>query len=289
MLGLAAVGIIVAMVVATSYYAKQNFDFSIGKEKNILVLGNSRPEAAINDSLLPNVYNLAQGGSGYFYDHLKIQRIVEHNPQIDTLIIGYSYGDLKKDMDSWFSGKEKIKFKMRNHLFLFELEDYISLLKANPVAVAANTPQTIFHNIKMKRKGKAYLGGFKSGRKNEIKKAKELANKHIPDASQGYSKYQSEYLLKVYEYCKSRDIAVILINVPIHPMLEEIHAHLKPLYCKFAKEKLPDALLIDHANFKLPETDYRDLAHLNAKGAKKYTEFLRSDKFKTTLMSCPEN
>lgn len=275
------------LVIVTAYFTRQTFDFEISKAKNVLVLGNSHPECAINDSYLPNAYNVAQGGSGYFYDYLKLREIYKHNPHIDTVVIGYSYGDLAKGMDSWFSGKDKIKYKIQNHFFLFNGNDYISVLKANPTQVLLNTPQTIFHNIKMKYKGYPYLGGFKPLENKRLRKDKELIGEHKPDVGLGVSKYQSKYLLKIYEFCISKKIKLILLNTPIHPMLENVQSPLKPNYYNFASQKLPSALLINHSNFKLPESSYRDLSHIHRDGAKAYSEFLKSNKFKSSLQSFP--
>ena len=148
------------MVIATGLFAKSTFDFTIDSDKNVLVLGNSHPECAINDSILPNYFNLAQSGSAYFYDYLKLREVVNHNPQIDTLIIGYSYGDLKESMNNWITDEDKIDYKMRTYLFLFNPQDYLTLFKASPLNTLKYTPQTILHNIQTKFKGFSYLGGF---------------------------------------------------------------------------------------------------------------------------------
>lgn len=283
-----AVAIVIVLVLSTTYYTKQTFDFRIDKGKNILVVGNSHPECAINDSLLPNVLNLAQSGTGYFYDYLKVHEITDHNTQIDTVVIGYSYGDLAQNMDSWFDSDEKIKYKLPDYFFLLRSEDYFSLLRANPFGTLLNTPQTIFHNLKMKDYGYKFLGGFKSLKANRLKKAKELIPQYEPKTTTGYSQYQSKYLIKLYEDCISKDITLILLNTPIHPMLEDVQKPLKLNYCRFAKEHLPNALLVNHSNFNLSENSFRDMGHLRYNGAKTYTEFLRTNRFRQSLQSCSD-
>lgn len=136
---LASISAITLLVLITGYLARANFDFKIPPERNVLVLGNSHPECAIDDSISNNMFNLAQSGSGYFYDYLKAKKVLKNNPQIDTLILGYSYGDLAEDMNSWFNGDEKIKFKIRNHFFLFSWSDYWSLFCANPLSTLEYT------------------------------------------------------------------------------------------------------------------------------------------------------
>ena len=235
---------IILLVLGTAFYTQKYFNFKIPDTKNILLVGNSRPEVAINDSVLTNVFNLAQSGSGYFYDYLKVREVTKHNPQIDTVVVGYSYGDLARGMDSWFTGKDKIKYKLRNYFFLMDSDDYLSLLQANPTEVLINTPQTVIHNIKTKKKGYQYLGGFKPLKENRLTKAKELIDKQLPDTESGYSQYQAKYLSKIYNYCNSKGIVLVLLSTPIHPLLREAQKPLLSNYFSFANENLPKAILV---------------------------------------------
>jgi len=283
----AAILLIALLVVVTGLFAKSTFDFDIDRNKNILVLGNSHPECAINDSILPNYFNLAQGGSAYIYDYVKLRAVTKHNPQIDTLVIGYSYGDLKESMNRWITDEDKLDYKLRVYMFLLTPKDYLTLLKASPLNTLKYTPQTILHNIQTKFKGFSYLGGFKSLKKHRLEKAKELLDPLTEKETKNYSKYQAEYLLKIYEFCESKNIKLILLNTPIHPILQKNQAPLKENYCRFAREKLPNALLIDHARISLDESAYRDLSHLHATGAKAYSKFLKSERFSGNSPDCP--
>ena len=283
----AATLFIILLVVTTGMFARTTFDFDIDSDKNILVLGNSHPECAINDSILPNYFNLAQGGSAYFYDFLKLREVTKHNPQIDTLVIGYSYGDLKESMNRWITDEDRIDYKLRVYMFMMKPEDYLTLLRASPLYTIKYTPQTILHNVQTRFKGFSYLGGFNPLKKHRLKKAKELLEPLIDQETKIYSKYQTEYLLKIYEYCESKNIKLVLLNTPTHPILQKNQASLIENYCRFAREKLPNAVLVDHASLELPESAYRDLSHLHVTGAKTYSEFLKSIRFSIHSPDCP--
>ncbi|WP_289062475.1 hypothetical protein [uncultured Zobellia sp.] len=240
-------------------------------------MGNSHPECAINDTKTQNMFNLSQGGSAYFYDYLKLREIKKTNPQIDTLILGYGYRDLHNDMDSWFSGEEKFKYKIRSHFILFRFEDYVALFKSNPVKVLINTPQTIYYNIITALTGYHNLGGYIHSRRDKLKEDKAIVKRlNRLNSKKGYSKHQITYLLKIYQYCVNNNIQLVLLNTPIHPLERKHLKNLIPEYYRFAEENLPKAHLIDHANFELPESHYGDLEHLNYLGANKYTAYLKS-------------
>ena len=275
--------VIIILLVATSIIARNTFDFSIPENKNILAIGNSRPEHALNDDILDNYFNLCQSGTAYFYDYVKLREISSRNPHIDTVIIGYSYGDLNKKMDQWFAGEEKIKFKIRNHFFLFNPEDYLSLLRANPIDVLTNTPQAIFHNSKMAVKTYSNMGGYVFSERFKLKEAIARLDSAAPVRPPEDSIYQSEYLIKIYNYCQANNLTLVLLNVPSHDILTTRQNNLKERYYRFASEHMPKALLVNHTEMKLPDNYYADLAHLNHLGAKVYSEYLKENGLKSNL------
>ncbi|MGS0527582.1 hypothetical protein ACU8V7_22790 [Zobellia nedashkovskayae] len=65
------------------------------------------------------------------------------------------------------------------------------------------------------------------------------------------------------------------MNTPIHQLLEEAHNPLKKGYYDFAKKNLPNATIMNNANFQLPNSAYRDLSHLNSSGATIYSNELK--------------
>lgn len=274
------------LVFCSSFYARTEFDFKIAANKTTLVLGNSHPEHSINDSKLNHVYNLAQSGSAYFYDYLKLREIIKHNPHINHVVLGYSYTDIHSKMDSWFNGNNQIKHKFRNFFFLLDFKDYLEVFKANPKGVLLSTPQTIFQNLIRKLIGFKGLGGYLKTDVHELETAKQRMNGHYRDTTEGLSTYQTKYLIKIYKLCKKNKIKLVLINTPIHPDLQEIQEPLKLQYCNFAKNSLPEALLIDHSNFIIPDKGFRDLDHLNTIGAELYSSYLVSNKFKFGQKTC---
>ena len=221
-----------------------------------------------------------------FYDYVKAKQVLRQNEHIDTLVVGYSYGDLDGKMDAWFSGEDKLKFKIRNHMFLFSLEDYLGLLKSNPISVSVNTPQTILHNIKMSRIGYSHLGGYLYLEREKLAEAKLRAQKEARPTGDNISEYQARYLQKLYALCQEKDVVMVLLNTPVHPMKIEAQQALISNYCAFARQNLPKAVLVNHAGYKVPENCYADLAHLNFKGARIYSEFLKNTPWTSYTEAC---
>lgn len=277
--------ICILLILTALFFCRYTFDFGIPKDKNVLIVGNSHPQCAINDDIVPNTINISQGGASYFYSYLKIKSITDYNSHIDTVVLGYSYNDLSIGKDLWFSGDEKIKFFMRNHFFLFTMEDYFSLLEANPISTLIYTPQTILYNLGISFCGISCLGGYKylkryklmeSKRRLEEKKKSKPQNESILE----YSKYQKKYLIKIYDFCQKNNLSLILLNTPIHPYLEKNSSELVQKYYDFPQIYIPKAKIINHSNFEMEEEGFGDISHLNYKGAKIYSEFLKKTRFK---------
>ncbi|MDM8543258.1 hypothetical protein QUF90_19455 [Desulfococcaceae bacterium HSG9] len=276
----------ILLLVGTIVLEKNIISFNIPSDKTVLVIGTSQVASAINDDILTNTFNFSDNGSGYFYTYLKIRKILEHNPQIDTVVIGYSYLDIKKYRDEWVGKATMLKFKMPQHLFLFDFSDFYFLYISNPYEVLINIHRTTLQGIKHIIK---YLlsshsldswGGFDDSM--EADKLQESKNRHIACKKiekVEYSKYQEEYLLKIYSLVMAKNVNLILLNVPIHPMLKEEQKEYTKYYYLLAQQKLSKATIINHANMDIPEYGFFDLVHLNYEGAKLYSEYLKEHNF----------
>lgn len=275
--------LLLAIFISIGYYiTRANFQYTIPQEKNILVVGDSHTECAITDEILPNVFNLSKGASSYFYSYLKIRELTQLNLQIDTVVVGYSYHNLN---NNWFY-QEKNFFYLETNLPFMEVNDIYAIFKGNPIFVLKFLPKAVFTNLNnMFHTKKAYIGGFNST--NEVEMKEVNRNKKVVKKRKiRLSKAETNYLIKLYEFCQEKKLTLILLNIPIHPLEEEHLSLYRADYCSFAKENLPNAILINHSNFVLPDHKYSDRSHLNVKGAKTYSEFLLKNQFKYSLQEC---
>jgi hypothetical protein len=87
------------------------------------------------------------------------------------------------------------------------------MFETNPIATTVNTPQTIFHNLKMSQFGIGSLGGYKNLTRNKLDEAKSRIEKDSLSENTDVSKYQTEYLLKIYELCKLKEIKLVSSQV----------------------------------------------------------------------------
>ncbi len=77
---------LLAFVLINRYFG----DFKSKKEFHIIILGHSHSECAYNDSLISGVANFSQSGESYFYTFFKTKKLIEQNPNINTVLIEFS-------------------------------------------------------------------------------------------------------------------------------------------------------------------------------------------------------
>ena len=82
-------------------------------------------------------------------------------------------------------------------------------------------------------------------------------------------------MIKIYKYCESNDLKLILINTPLHPLLEKKLKKHEIEHIDLKKLKMPNAIYLNHTNFQLPDSAFSDLSHLNHKGATIYSHYLK--------------
>ncbi|MDR2414458.1 MAG: hypothetical protein LBD64_05695, partial [Odoribacteraceae bacterium] len=85
---------------------------------------------------------------------------------------------------------------------------------------------------------------------------------------------QKEYLLKIVDLCRSRNVELILINTPTYK--PEKYGNLDKLRAYY-NTYLPGVKYMDYSAFPLPDSCYGDISHLNYKGAEVFSKYLQEN------------
>ncbi len=273
------IGVLV-MVFITKYIALSQFNFKLHSNKNILILGDSHTQCALNDSVFKNATNLSESADSYFYSYVKLKRILANNSHIDTLVLGYSTHNISKNQDIWLQDSSINAFKLPLYFYLFDTKDMMEFVTINPTQVPKNAMIIIKRNgSHMYREyqktaiNKFGIGGFLPLTKKhdnpslqDTKKSKHHKNE--------YSVIDIEFLKKIYALCEQNKIKVILLSTPTI----EIKNNSKPFYQKkyysFAKKELSNATVMEFSELKVSKNNFADNSHLNSKGAIFFSKFL---------------
>jgi hypothetical protein len=127
---------IISLYLANRYFA----NFRIGVDKHILIIGNSHPECAFNDALIPGVANFSESGESYFYTYIKLKKFLEQNLQVDRVLIEFSNEHIHKSMDKWIWGDMHVSYRFPKYASFMDKEAFKLLMKYNPEEVKKSIP-----------------------------------------------------------------------------------------------------------------------------------------------------
>ncbi|MDR1472934.1 MAG: hypothetical protein LBS75_10485 [Synergistaceae bacterium] len=271
---------IVLVLVAAVYFILSGASFAIPEDRNILIIGDSHTECAIDDSIFTRSFNISHGGTAYLYSYVKLRKFLAENSHIDTVLLSFHGGATQKSRDELIIGDRYI---------LGCIPNYSSLLHAEELSIFINNPT--FYSAVVKLPVKCIkpilkfitkhtltwkdlrIGGyFKLDRDRLQQEIKLTGNNTVVEI--GYSDYQIDYLLKIIDLCNEKNVRLILFNAPTYDapkygnlqMLNDFYT----AYCNGIR-------YLDYSNFILPDYAYGDIWHLNFKGAEIFSNYLESN------------
>ena len=276
-------------IIPTSFKLKYN---SIEKQKNninVLILGSSHNQNAINPEWLDyKSINLAFGGQDFHIDYEIFKKYIDEFPKLDAIIFDLSYFSLedyisnnpRKSLYSYYYGlnfdsfslfKRQISKKsilLGNPSFFLKNIDKNLSIKINDFGFTLdNNVNNPFYNLKYDT-----LKIFKKFGEN-------FMQKHNNENLDNYELNVS-LIIKMINYCQKHKIMSIFIAPPVTDIYYKgMLPSKKKRRDKFAKrilEEYPGIVYYmdfeSDPNFKF--NDFRDFDHLNINGARKFSNML---------------
>lgn len=253
--------------------------FVIPSDKNVLILGNSSLECAINDSIVSNGINLSNSGEAYIYTYLKMKLFLEANSQIDVVLLSFNYNSLLAHTE----------YQVLDHNGIQNIDRYCPFFKEDELSVFKKSfyyyrgimklPYT-YRKVFFKSNQATYedlsWGGYLHLDKNKLEEnIQRYGNimKQMKVTQKDYNNvsFQAYYLHKIISYCKQSGVTIILVNSPVYMDyqygVEE--------YYRYYNTNYPDIPLWDYSALDLPDSFYADIYHLNYKGARVFSELIK--------------
>lgn len=272
-----ATGVFIVISVSSNFI-NSKIKYKLSSKKNILILGDSQTQCALNDTVLENSINLSESADTYFYSFLKLKKVIPRNVQIDTLILAYAPHNVSKTQDNWLIDESINEFKFPLHYFLFDTSDILNFGKIAPLQLIKNYPKVVSKNgshlfriYKNEPINKFGIGGYKAifHKLNENKNEKPA---YILQKKQyHYATIDLEYLKKIYKYCNDKNIKIILIATPFILNSASNEKLFFKRYKSFAANQLPNAIVYDYSHFNMDKKYFADNVHLNHEGAKLFS------------------
>ena len=252
--------------------------FYLSPDKNIVILGDSHTECAINDNILTNATNLSQSGTGYLYSYCILRELLKTNPQIDTIVLSFFDQSLSKKYDDILYSKDRTKFKLPP-LIAFMQSNEISLLTKDITVIINAYLEVPIITLQSIIKSFHYpiykIGGYLALNRDKLKvdiQRYDSIDLSVNVIDKNTIQYQA--LEKIKNLCSEKDITLILINTPTYK--PELYSN-QTVFNQQIKEYLPDFTYRDYSEFKLEDNCFGDIGHLNYKGATKFSTYLKKN------------
>ncbi len=263
----------------------------IQKTSNILLLGDSTMECAINDTIFEHSFNKAHSSDSYFYSYLKLKDFIKSDQNIDTVFISFSPHNVFDN--GWLQGEKNIYSRFRQYYFLMDWEDFSFLFSKNSAAVISSIPSIARESIKNTGKRlrgqsiSSIYGGFNKLDRNILEEVKlKLKNgEKLPffDIPTNFSISENEitYLNKIIKLTKKNGIQLYLVNLPKRSELLEYPKYGTEDFYQFYDLNYSNIDFLDFSRLEMLDDYYGDFVHLNSKGSTYFSTMLQNSSITT--------
>ena len=256
-----------------------HFKVQLDQQKQYVVIGNSHPECALNDSLAVHMSNWALSGENMYYGSIKMKKILADNPHVKCVAIEWSPNQFGSHMKNWILEDTYMEKEARALSFLFTSEQSLELLKAAPITfcrswLLADQKYMAQWSTQTELRTDAFnWGGFKALKKSKVDSL--IQDPHFKKGE--LEMIPCELNLRAtrdwVNQMKASGVRVIFFRCPIHP---EYGRNYEEQYQRLFKEWFPDFELLDFQDSTFPNDCFFDLEHLNEKGANRFTPIFDS-------------
>ncbi|WP_010254718.1 hypothetical protein [Treponema primitia] len=276
---------VLSFSIGATYFIVSSASFNLPRDKNILILGDSHTERAINDRILTKSVNLAESATAYLYSYVKLRKLIKNNPQIDTLLLSFH--------SSVFLNNQDYRRTILDNRIVRFVPKYITLFAAEEFAFFRNRKDFYWSILKLPLKNvrtiakfiirrrvsykDLYIGGFKNSNSNNIPNEDSAEDQENVKHKEINTELQiSQYLMKIIDLCEENGITLVLINTPTYMPEKYGNPELARYYYHRYLENR-GVHYLDYSDFPLPDFGYSDIGHLNPKGAEIFTRYLNDN------------
>ena len=268
--------ILISIVSVIIFLQTYNATDKIKLDENIhtLICGDSHTETALNDSILQGSINISQSSQHYFYLYNVLKKLLKNNPQINTVIVGFSFHSLSSFYDDYLFQEEFSKHMYTRYFSILDVHSLFFLLTKNFPGVANdfnNILKSINKNTKVRDLERyQFIGKFYDSdrsNKNDSTIMNAISIHYYNNGKeQAFSDYQETYLGKIIELCREKNINLILMNCPVS---NEYKAKIPSKFIEnyYGFSEAHKDIILDYHDFQLPEDHYGDGDHINKKGS----------------------
>ena len=251
--------------------------------ENIVFLGNSHIECAINDTILKNSFNFGRSEDKTEFIYSKVKLLKKYNPELDTIVIGYDNVLCYQSADSAFNSVLYSPYFFDT----YNLATITNLITKSSFGYIESHITHPFNWFKLYQFGESTiksksnitdltnLGGYLYLTRDKLKEdIKRRATIKI-DKNRSFDELSIYFLEETLKFCQENGMTVIFLCPPQHKKCFLDSTYYREYYFK----NYNNIKYYDFKDMQLPDSCFGDLDHLNYKGAKVFSEYLEKEVF----------
>lgn len=249
----------------------RSYAFKLPTETTILLVGESQSQAAVDDSRLPNLYNLSQAQDRYMTTYCRLKAVLDENPQVDTVLLSLTPHSINRGKDDFWQNGGYLRLVVQSYGALLGGREWWLMLSHAAETTLAEIVTPLPHYWRVDSTYVQKYGQYESADYCALEaNVREGGSSLRVDATWG-NEVTLHYLDKIVRLCADRGVVLIGLNTPVYRAWE----YEEPQYFyDFLAETYPELELWDYLDAAIPDDYRRDINHLNRKGAAWLTEQL---------------
>lgn len=279
---LLVVGVLAIIVSYFSYRLNSVSIYKANAAVEYLIVGDSHTQFAVNDSIISNTLNISNNADSYLYSYIKIKKMLEQNPQLKGVLLGYTEPNMEEGMEDWNFRDINLRNKTAQYFFMLSWEEVSFLARRNPFSFLNGVVQfpkmkwRVVKNLNSSsRMTDIGVGGFQHLNKSFEEWSKtRLGTEGQERTNPTYSASQIRYLNKMMELCKQNNVELILLSTPFHITYPVSRVNLAENY---HQREMKSFRWLNYSKLSLPDSCFADYEHLNSKGSTVFSEILKEE------------
>lgn len=271
-------------LVITFFYWKRIDTVTLGNETQTVICGDSHTQCAINDSIFFNSVNFSQNSEHNLYTYNFLCMLLENNPHIENIILGFSFHNLSLFYDKYLFDNEKTADKYPRYFSILRNTDKEFLLKNNLYGVVKSSHgiiRTMFNSITDNCSDYhdypfcgSYYPSSRSNFSDSMVNAAIKRHYYTGEDVSRVSDLQISFLKEIASLCKEKKVNLIILSTPVHKnYFEKIPKRFIEDYYSLIQDICTNTSVkfFDYHDYQLPVNCFGDGDHLNKSGASIFT------------------
>ncbi len=264
-------------------------------DEKTFIMGDSHTQCAIDPDIIEDSVNLSKNSENYFLTYVKLTYFLKYSKP-ERVLLNFSYHNFSTLYDEEMLGVRRNVLLNRYYPIISDQENIFTSKKDGDWLYTKlkydwGLPFDFSNNMHLffylMHNGKPDIANYPFGGYYRYNDTCNLSNDTIQQslkahydsdgAKAGISELMYSYVKKICSMCNENNIEIILINTPVHDDYYNkipdafkrnhvvVYDHLKQEF---------NAKYLDFSRFPLPDKGFGDGDHLNALGAKLFSEEL---------------